>query len=96
MPTCVTYILYSERLARHYVGSSQDVNARLERHNRGGSYWTSRGAPWRIVYLRSFSTSTEAAAMEKRIKKTGIAKSLVVLHETELADGFGRPQARGI
>jgi putative endonuclease len=45
-----TYILYSEKLDRYYIGSAQDVRQRLERHNAGATKSTKPGRLWKIVY----------------------------------------------
>ena len=36
----VVYILQSEKDNSFYVGSTQDIDMRLERHNSGGSRYT--------------------------------------------------------
>ena len=46
-----TYILYSEKLDKYYVGSSIDKDEWLRRHNRGSEKFTLTGIPWRIVYF---------------------------------------------
>ena len=45
-----TYILFSEKLNKYYIGSSHDVEKRLVRHNRGHTTFTKTGIPWKIAY----------------------------------------------
>jgi len=71
-----TYIIYSERLNQRYTGSTRDLVARLDRHNRGASSYTAKGCPWRLVYRRDFPSRGEAMRHEQRIKKTGAHKFL--------------------
>ena len=63
-----TYILYSKKLDKYYVGVTEDLNWRLERHNMGWGRYTKAGIPWEIVYYETFSTKTEALKREKEIK----------------------------
>jgi putative endonuclease len=61
-------VLYSEKLKKRYVGSTNDVNKRLSEHNSGKSKFTKGGILWKIVYIESFETNSEARAKEKFLK----------------------------
>ena len=65
----IVYILYSDRYDRYYIGSTKDLQRRLERHNtkcvRSTKYWV----PWRVVYCERFKTRALAMKREKKIKK---------------------------
>jgi hypothetical protein len=51
------YILYSEKTDRYYVGSADDVEARLKHHNAGSTPSTKAGAPmWELKYTEEFPT----------------------------------------
>ena len=65
-----TYILYNLPLDSYYVGSSNNLEDRLYRHNKGQSKSTKRGAPnWELVYSKSFESRSEAYQFELKIKK---------------------------
>jgi len=64
-----TYILYSRTIDKFYVGYSNDLVLRLERHNSGWGKYSSRGIPWQLVYSESYSTKTAAIKRENEIKK---------------------------
>ena len=64
-----TYILYSEKLNKYYVGSCNDPDRRLYERNIGHSKFTSLGIPWTIVYQEEFATLREARQRELAIKK---------------------------
>ena len=64
-----TYILYSEKLDKFYIGACIDLGRRLYEHNIGHSKFTSLGIPWKIMYTEEFSTLTEAKKRELAIKK---------------------------
>ena len=64
------YILRSGRTGRRYVGSCEDVDARLRQHNAGLSKATRHGLPWTVLRTEQFSTRAEAVRKE-RYYKTG-------------------------
>ena len=64
-----TYLLYSDTLSKYYIGHTSDLKARVARHNSGGSRYTKRGIPWRLVYFESFPSKGEAMAREYFLKK---------------------------
>ncbi|WP_369128022.1 GIY-YIG nuclease family protein [Flavivirga sp. 57AJ16] len=63
------YILYSESLDRYYVGSTKDVNTRLEKHLSNHKGFTSKAKDWELKYQEPFSSRTEALKREQQIKK---------------------------
>jgi putative endonuclease len=78
------YVLRSLQSKRYYVGSSEDVEKRLQEHNAGKSKSTRVGAPWELIHTESFKTRSEAVLRERQIKARGIARYLSDLHH-ELA-----------
>ncbi|MBW6482377.1 MAG: GIY-YIG nuclease family protein [Vicingaceae bacterium] len=61
-------MLYSKVLDNYYIGQTNDVGKRLERHNKGYEKFTSRGIPWDLKGFKEFSSRKEAMKEEKRIK----------------------------
>jgi len=70
------YIIYSQRLQRYYVGSTEDVEKRLQQHNAGKSNSTRAGRPWELIRSESFSTRSAAMLQERKIKARGIRRYL--------------------
>ena len=62
-----TYILWSEKLKKYYVGSTSNPEDRLIRHNRGEVNFTSKGIPWVLICLEEYRTREEALQQEKKI-----------------------------
>jgi putative endonuclease len=62
------YILYSLKNDRYYIGQCEDIDKRLQRHNKGGIPSTRPFKPWELVYTETFGTRNEAMAREKEIK----------------------------
>ncbi|MEO8823413.1 MAG: GIY-YIG nuclease family protein [Ginsengibacter sp.] len=64
-----TYILFSEKLNKYYVGACTDMERRLHEHNIGHSKFTSTGVPWVVKYTETFETLQQAKKRELAIKK---------------------------
>ena len=64
-----TYILYSRTRDRYYIGSTSDMEERLNRHNAGATPSTKTGRPWEIVYREEYATKSEALKRENQIKR---------------------------
>lgn len=70
------YILYSSSLEKYYVGSTHDVDKRLQQHNSGKGKFTSKGIPWILITTFESSSRTDAVRLELKIKKRGIKRYL--------------------
>ena len=64
----VTYILYSEKLSKYYIGACINLDRRLYEHNIGHSKFTSLGIPWKLVYTEGYEILAEAKKRELKIK----------------------------
>lgn len=76
----VVYILKSKKTDKFYIGQTNNLEARLKRHNNGNNKSTKAGIPWSVVYHESCPTRSEAFRREQQIKsyKGGVAfKKLV-------------------
>lgn len=66
------YILESLSTRRYYVGSTSDLENRLEEHNapeRNPSRWTRSRGPWKLVFSKEFGSTADALRAEKFIKR---------------------------
>ncbi|MEK7151379.1 MAG: GIY-YIG nuclease family protein [Patescibacteria group bacterium] len=63
-----TYILQSEESAKYYIGSTGDLEKRINRHNAGRNKSTKSQRPWRLVYKEFFTTKQDAYRREMEIK----------------------------
>ena len=66
---CV-YILFSEKLNKHYIGTTDDIERRVKEHNSKfyENNYTSSGIPWQMVFNISCQSSSQAYKIEKHIK----------------------------
>ena len=63
------YILQSKNdLTRHYTGHTEDLQARLLKHNEGGCPHTAKFKPWNIQNYFAFHSKEKALAFEKYLK----------------------------
>jgi len=63
-----SYILFSEKLNKYYIGACVNLERRLYEHNIGHSKFTSTGIPWKLAYSEEYLTLTEAKKRESQIK----------------------------
>ncbi|MCI0904195.1 MAG: GIY-YIG nuclease family protein, partial [Chloroflexi bacterium] len=54
------YLLRSERTGRYYIGSTGDIQNRVEQHNAGMPKSTKSFRPWRLVHQEEFDSLSEA------------------------------------
>jgi putative endonuclease len=62
------YIIESLKDGSYYVGSTQDLNERMERHNQGRSTYTKPKRPWDLVYTEEHPNRSSAIKREKEVK----------------------------
>ena len=60
----------------HYVGSTQDLQTRLAKHNAGEVPHTSKFKPWRIQTVIAFDSKEKATAFDSKEKATAFEKYL--------------------
>jgi len=69
MPFFYVYILQSEVDTGHfYVGSTENLKRRIQKHNAGQVSHTSKFRPWRIKTAIAFSDQSQAVKFERYLK----------------------------
>ena len=63
-------VLLSQKTGHRYVGSCENLDERIRRHNSGDSKATKHGVPWVLLHSETFGTRS-AAAQRERYYKTG-------------------------
>lgn len=53
---------------KNYVGYTNNLEQRLEKHNSGGSVYTSDFRPWKLVTYLCFNNESKALEFEKYLK----------------------------
>ena len=66
------YILFSEKLKRHYIGACHDdLQTRIVKHNSheyGDHRYTAKASDWQLVLSIECKTYSQATKIEKHIK----------------------------
>ncbi len=63
------YILYSKKRNRYYIGQTQNLTERLQRHISGRSVYTKNKQDWKLVYTESFNSREDTLRREREIKR---------------------------
>lgn len=63
------YMMFSKSLDVYYKGSTSNIKERFLSHLHGKSKYTSKTNDWELVFIREFSTKSEALENEKMLKR---------------------------
>jgi putative endonuclease len=63
-----TYILYSKKLNKFYIGHTNNIERRLHEHNSLQSSSTKSGVPWKLVFSKEFSNNSDSIRFELKLK----------------------------
>lgn len=63
------YILYSEKLGKYYIGSTENISIRVKEHLWKHKGFTSKAKDWEVKFSESFQTKSDALNRERQIKK---------------------------
>ena len=63
------YIIQSNRDDSFYIGTTQDLDARILRHNQGRTKYTKHKRPWKLVYTEEHPDRSSAMKREYAIKR---------------------------
>ena len=62
------YIIKSQKNGKYYIGQSNNPLKRLSQHNSGYSISTKTGIPWELVFIKEFTSRSDAMIYEKKLK----------------------------
>ncbi|MDP2585850.1 MAG: GIY-YIG nuclease family protein [Candidatus Levybacteria bacterium] len=62
------YILQSSRDGRYYIGSTDNLDKRIIKHNKGYSRYTKDKGPFNLIYKEDYATRSEAKKREYHLK----------------------------
>ncbi len=62
------YILQSVNTHKYYIGQTNNLEQRINRHNDKLVNSTKAFAPWKIIWSTEKSTRSEAMGLEKKLK----------------------------
>ena len=62
------YILRSVSSGAYYIGSCEDLQGRIKRHNSGLVKSTKHHSPWELVHNEKYPTLSKARKRESQVK----------------------------
>ncbi len=62
------YLLKSKIDGSYYIGQTQDITGRLERHNKGRVTSTKNKKPWELIKYETYQTRDESRWREHTLK----------------------------
>ena len=62
------YIIYSEIFDKSYIGQTNDLTIRIQRHNDGSEKFTKPYRPWVLRFYIEKDSRAEAMQLEKKLK----------------------------
>jgi putative endonuclease len=72
----IVYVLESGAYKRVYIGMTNDLERRIKEHNNGKTKSTRFYRPWKVLFIESFSTRSEARYREKYLK-SGVGREFI-------------------
>jgi putative endonuclease len=84
-----TYILASIQGNSYYIGSTNNLENRLEHHNKGRSKYTKLKKPWNLIYFEEFLSLSLARKREKQIKSWKSRRAIEGLIKTKALSSSG-------
>ena len=83
------YVLKSQITKIYYIGSTSNLEERLELHNSNKAKWTKRYQPWVLRHSEEFLTRIEAVKRERFLKSLKNIKKF--LDELEVRNRQAQP-----
>jgi putative endonuclease len=75
------YILHAEKFDRFYIGQTNNIEGRLERHNAGTETATKHYIPWQLVLFFEKQTRAEAMKLEKKLKNLSKERLIIFIQK---------------
>jgi len=66
--TYYVYVLYSMKHDKIYIGQTNNLQIRFQKHNSGKVKSTKAYIPWSLLYFEEFDSRAEAMNRERQLK----------------------------
>ena len=64
--------------SKSYVGYTNDINKRLNKHNSNKGAKSTRGHTWKLVFKKKFLSKSKAMSYEFKLKKNYIKRKKIL------------------
>ncbi|MFC2124324.1 GIY-YIG nuclease family protein [Bacteroidota bacterium] len=78
LPYC-TYVLYSIKDLKFYIGYSTNIQERIKDHNAGKTKNTAPRRPFQLIFCEFYFSKRNAQRREKYLKTTAGKKALKIM-----------------
>ena len=68
----------SSNKPKSYVGYTNNLQIRLEKHNTNKGAKSTKGYKWLLIYNKKFKSKSEAMSYEYKLKKDRIKRKLIL------------------
>jgi len=73
----------SKKINKTYVGYTNNLTLRLNKHNSGKGAKSTRGLKWEIIYKKKFNLKSKAMSYEYKLKKDRLKRSIFLKNSNE-------------
>ena len=84
------YVLQSTKTGRQYVGSCENLDERVRRHNLGHSKATRHGIPWTLIHSERFVVAPKLRKKSATTSQVEVATNLINCNGSAVAAATGR------
>ena len=68
----------NSKLIKSYVGYTNNISKRLEKHNTGRGAKSTKGFKWKLIYKKKFISKSKAMSYEYKLKKDRKARNEII------------------
>jgi|WetSurSiteA1Bulk_404760.scaffolds.fasta_scaffold02961_5 putative endonuclease len=84
------YILRRRKEGSFYIGQTNNINNRLDKHNKGQIRSTKHRVPFDLIYSERYNTRREAMLREKHLKSlAGLKEKKIILQKLFMQSSWG-------
>ena len=63
-----TYIIKSVKTGKLYIGQTNNIENRIWKHNSNKVFSTKNRGPWKLIYVKEFTSRSKAMKYERKLK----------------------------
>jgi putative endonuclease len=75
------YILFSAGHDKYYIGQTNNLEGRLDRHNKGMENFTAKYLPWTMIWHTSKPDRSSAMILERKLKNLSRQRLVAFIHK---------------
>ncbi|MDC1223902.1 GIY-YIG nuclease family protein [Pelagibacteraceae bacterium] len=68
----------SPKISKSYVGYTNNLEKRLEKHNSNKGAKSTKGYKWLLIYNKKFKSKSEAMSYEYKLKKNRVKRKEIL------------------